>query len=233
MARPRVVVSAMAAVAIIASAIAAPAGAAKRTPKEAEGSTVLEQGFTAATAEGWIIIDQGITGAREENGEVITEIREPLKGHRVFAPFSLVPPTELAVEVDATYRSGDFDKAAWGVLCRATLVDSYSLTVSSDGYFSIFRTDDTGSTRLDADDKASKRRARKAIKKDPEATNRIRGECSSDGRLRLFVNGKFVTEANDPTPLTGIAFGTYLEASEITEPVVVAFDDFELIDTTS
>jgi hypothetical protein len=224
-------------VAVLSAALfAMSVSSAAAAPKPTPGEVVDEQDFTDPTPPpGWIIVEQQSGGSSIKDGAVIAHLEGPNQGQRVLTTQPAPQLGEYAVEVDTTLLAGDPDKTAWGVTCHGTIDQQYSFFIGTDPdiYAAITREDATDTIRLDKNNKAQKKRTKRAIKRKDGAVNTVRGECLEGGVLRMFVNGKFVAKATDPNPLpAGSTWGFEPITGDTDEPLQVSFDNFKLYDLT-
>lgn len=202
--------------------------ATAKSPKPTPGTVALSDSFDAGAPD-WTILNQTQAGSFARSGAVVVEVRSSGEGDRVYHKAITTPPS-YALEVDTVLTAGDRANSYFGVICRANFDEQYELLINASGNFGIYRTTAAkGTERLDSKTKASKRAAAKAIKRGLGADNRVRGECLPGGKLRLFVNGKFVSQATDPTPLANQnLWGLYVAADKISKTSSVTFDNFKL-----
>ena len=130
-------------------------------------------------------------------------------------------PGDVQIDVDATMTGGPDDND-FGVICRYTSTNSqdsyYHFIASSDGFAGIQRV-------VGADQKlisAEKLQPADAIQQG-QAMNHIRADCIGD-KLTLYINGKLVAAATDPTLSSGdvgLIAGTYSETG-----TDILFDNF-------
>ena len=124
--------------------------------------------------------------------------------------------TDFIIEVDVTKISGPND-AFFGVTCRSTGFNYYSLNITGNGQYEIYKS------------VASKREllvsgSSNAIETGNE-TNHLMATCIGN-TLTLFVNGAKVVEHFDLGPLSGAFVGLLLGTKDAV-PVTVSFDNFD------
>jgi hypothetical protein len=123
--------------------------------------------------------------------------------------------SDFIIEVKVTKRSGPND-SYFGVTCRKTGANYFSLTVNGNGEYGIYKT--TGELR-----ELLVKGSSNAIRKG-NATNSLRGSCIGD-ILALEVNGVEMVSISDP----GFKFGSFVGLVVGTQGqggIDVVFDNF-------
>ncbi len=126
--------------------------------------------------------------------------------------------TDVQVEVDATKHGGP-ETNDFGIICRYTGKGSYYYgTISSDGYYGIFKKSPDGGRQLGPGGELYSDKINQG-----ETTNHIRFDCVGS-TLTLYANGTMLEQETDPSYLegnVGLIAGTY------TEPGTdILFDNF-------
>jgi hypothetical protein len=105
----------------------------------------------------------------------------------------------VSIEVDARVASGAQD-GHYGVLCRYEDAESfYYFAVSADGYYAIFRREESGLKILTGDGSGM---LPSAHIKTGKQVNHVLGVCDGD-ELSLYVNGQFLESVTDETYTQG------------------------------
>jgi hypothetical protein len=105
----------------------------------------------------------------------------------------------VSVEVDARVASGAGD-GHYGVLCRYEDAESfYYFAISADGYYAIFRRDESGLEILTGDGSGM---LPSSHIKTGKQVNHVLGVCDGE-ELSLYVNGQWLTSVTDETYTQG------------------------------
>lgn len=177
---------------------------------------VLFQDDFSDTGSGWDRHTDADGSSDYENGQYLIQVVE------VRADFFANPgneyPGDISIEVTAT-KIGGVDDNSFGIICRYQDPSNYyEFVISSDGYYTAFKTVDNSTTFMDANgwEESS------AINIG-DATNTIRVECVGN-TFRLFANGTLLLEVQ-ANALSGGDVG--LIAGTLDVPgTIIAFDDF-------
>jgi hypothetical protein len=126
--------------------------------------------------------------------------------------------TDVQIEVDAT-KNGGPDTNDFGVICRYKGLDGYYYgTISSDGYYAIYKKTASGGEQLGM---GGEQYSDKILT--GAATNHIRFDCVGP-TLTLYVNGAQIDQQTDPSYKdgnVGLIAGTYTDTG-----TDILFDNF-------
>lgn len=182
---------------------------------------VLEDDFSDP-ASGWLVR----TGPDWSIGYHDGTFRIELRGSDLQATFltwSEGPLPNVAVEADVVLISGDEPTSAAGVGCLGSEGVGYLFVIGVDDTFTIFRSDEDGTTVITRGDLPPTVQVR-------GSTNRVRGECRAgfgDATLTMYVNGTKLKEATEPDQGGYRAFSSIMLAAASTaeETADVRFDN--------
>lgn len=182
----------------------------------ASGATLVFEGFTRDNGK-WFTQDDEIGKAAFENGTfVITAYQE---ANSIWSTYSETF-TDVKTEVDATVlNAAENDFNGFGIDCRVQENgDGYSFQISSDGYYAIFKFEDTDGSELVVWTQSD------AINQG-EDTNHITAICQGNN-LEFWVNNVFLASATDDAFASG---NISLSATTFTSTnTTVAFDNLQV-----
>lgn len=127
--------------------------------------------------------------------------------------------TNVDVQVEATFISGDFD-SYFGIICRHKDTDNfYALVISNDGYYGILKTVQGGPFTLIPDEFLD---YSDSINQGLD-TNLIRAKCEND-RIFLYVNDDLLLEVKDDDLASGDV--GLIVGSVTADETAIFFDNF-------
>ena len=126
------------------------------------------------------------------------------------------------VELESVARSAGRSDNHYGLICRYSEETFYYFAISADGYYAIFRMDESG----DLLPLTGSAMLRSAVIHTDGTDNRLRASCQGSD-LTFYVNGAVVAQVEDAVLVegdVGMAAGTVSEGG-----ASVWFDDFEAL----